>query len=154
LETEKILGTVHIAFGDNTDMPGGKNDSANHIDFLMNKPTVKGVTGDGSVMCILVDGEFQADKPEEETVEKLPVSSVYKVVDYVTIFKTDLWWEAIVVFETYGKRQIGMYLWQKRNGIWKRKNKFGVRTIDEWEKLKEAVDQLALKLPKKKLVQA
>jgi hypothetical protein len=123
------------------------------MDFLMDKPTVKAVTEDGSFINVLINGEFQADKLEEETAEKLPISSVYKVVDYVTIFKTDLWWEAIVVFETYGKRQIGMYLWQKRNSVWKRKNKFGVRTLDEWEKLKEAVDQLAPKLPKKKLTQ-
>jgi len=45
--------------------------------------------------------------------EKLPISDFYKVVDHVTIFKSEKWWEAIVVFESYGKRQIGMYLWQK-----------------------------------------
>ena len=44
------MGTVHIAFGDNTDMPGGKNNSANHMDFMMGKPTVKAITEDGSVI--------------------------------------------------------------------------------------------------------
>jgi hypothetical protein len=39
-----------------------------------------------------------------------------------------------------------MYLWQKRNGVWKRKNKFGIRNIEEWTKLKAAVDQLTSKL--------
>jgi hypothetical protein len=57
----------------------------------------------------------------EIVAEKLPISDFYKVVNYITIYKTNIWWEAIVLFEIYGKRQIGMYLWQKRNDQWKRK---------------------------------
>lgn len=147
LETEKMFGTVHIAFGDNTDMPGGENNSANHMDFMMNKPTVKAITENGLVSEILVEGKFasskQKAKQKDTAEEKLPISEFYKVVDYVTIYKTNLWWEAIVIFESYGKRQIGMYLWQKRNDQWKRKNKFGIRTLDEWKNIKNAVDQLA-----------
>ena len=143
LETEKTLGTVHIAFGDNTDFPGGKNNSANHMDLMMNKPTVNVTYEDGSVNTVLLNGVFQIDKPEEQPEEKLPISSVYKVLDYVTVFKTDLWWEAVVVFETYGKRQLGLYLWQKRKGVWKRKNKFGIRNSDEWSRLKAIVEKLA-----------
>jgi aminopeptidase len=150
LETEKMFGTVHIAFGDNTDMPAGKNNSANHMDFMISKPTVHAVTENGSVINVLVDGVFQESKTNEnlseEQEEKLPISEFYKVIDYVTIFKSNIWWEAIVVFETYGKRQMGFYLWQKRNDQWKRKNKFGIRNLDEWNKLKNAVDQLAPKL--------
>jgi aminopeptidase len=142
LETEKIQGTVHIAFGDNTDFPGGKNNSANHMDFLMDKPTVRVTTKNGAVLEVLKDGVFQEAQPPE----KLPISEFYKVVDYVTIFKSEDWWEAIVAFEVYGKRQLGLYLWQKRGGAWKRKNKFGIRTLEEWGKLKKAVDKLAPKL--------
>ena len=86
--------------------------------------------------------EFMSDKTEE----KLPISDFYKVVDSVTIFKNQKWWEAIVVFESYGKRSIGMYLWQKREDAWKRKHKFNVRNLEEWGKLKNAVEQLAPKL--------
>lgn len=78
--------------------------------------------------------------------EKLPISDFYKVVDSVTIFKSQKWWEAIVVFESYGKRQIGMYLWQKKDDVWKRKHKFNVRNLDEWGKIKAAIEQLTLKL--------
>jgi hypothetical protein len=67
----------------------------------------------------------------------------------VTIFKNKNWWEAIVVFESYGKRSIGMYLWQKRQDIWKRKHKFNVRNLEEWNKLKNAVEQLTPKLAPK-----
>src|SRR4030042_3951901 len=78
--------------------------------------------------------------------EKLPISEFYTVVDYVTIFKSAKWWEAIVVYESNGKRSIGFYLWEKRKEAWKRKNKFSFRTLDEWDKLKNAVDKLTQKL--------
>jgi leucyl aminopeptidase (aminopeptidase T) len=63
LETEKIHGTVHIAFGDNTDFPGGKNDSGNHMDFLMDKPTVKAIMKNGDVDTLVDRGIFQPLKP-------------------------------------------------------------------------------------------
>jgi len=56
------------------------------------------------------------------------------------------WWEAVVIFESYGKRSIGLYLWQKREDVWKRKHKFNVRNLEEWNKLKNAIEQLAPKL--------
>jgi len=59
LEAEKILGTVHIAFGNNSDMPNGENPSKNHMDFLISKPSVKVFNKDGSSMDVLVDGVFQ-----------------------------------------------------------------------------------------------
>ncbi|MFB3889735.1 MAG: aminopeptidase [Candidatus Bathyarchaeia archaeon] len=59
LECEKILGTIHIAFGDNTDFPGGKNDSTNHMDFMVSKPSVNATTSEGKVIPVLKDGVFQ-----------------------------------------------------------------------------------------------
>jgi len=59
LEAEKILGTVHIAFGDNTDMLGGKNPSKNHMDFLMSKPTVKIIKENGKAVTIMENGRFK-----------------------------------------------------------------------------------------------
>jgi hypothetical protein len=85
----------------------------------------------------------------EEISEKLPISDFYKVIDYVTIFKSEKWWEAIVVFESYGRRSIGLYLWHNRNGTWKRKHKFNIRNLDEWNKLKNAIEQLTPKLVSK-----
>ncbi len=60
LETEKMLGTVHIAFGDNSDMPGGENHSGNHMDLMMAQPTVEAIDDDGNVCIVLKDGVFQA----------------------------------------------------------------------------------------------
>jgi len=85
----------------------------------------------------------------ESAEEKLPISDFYKVIEYVTIFKSQKWWEAVVVFESYGKKSIGLYLWQKKQDTWKRKHKFNVRDMDEWSKLKNAIDLLAPKLTSK-----
>jgi len=59
LEAEKMFGTAHIAFGENTDMPNGKNPSKNHMDFLMSKPTVKVTKEDGKAVIILDRGQFK-----------------------------------------------------------------------------------------------
>lgn len=40
LEDEKAFGTCHVAFGDNTSYPGGKNPSVLHIDVTVLKPTI------------------------------------------------------------------------------------------------------------------
>ncbi len=40
LEDEKVYGTCHIAFGDNTSYPGGKNPSTLHMDVIIKKPTI------------------------------------------------------------------------------------------------------------------
>ena len=82
----------------------------------------------------------------ESNEEKLPISEFYKVIEYVTIFKSQKWWEAVVIFESYEKRSIGLYLWQKREDVWKRKHKFNVRNLEEWNKLKNAIEQLTPKL--------
>jgi hypothetical protein len=91
---------------------------------------------------------IEQSTPTEQTeqTELLPLSSFYKVVDSITIFKSKKWWEAIVIIESYGRRSIAMYLWQNANGKWKRKHKFQIRNQQEWENVKNAVDKLAPKL--------
>jgi leucyl aminopeptidase (aminopeptidase T) len=58
LEAEKMLGTVHIAFGNNSDFPGGRNPSKNHLDLLMSKPTVRIFNKDNSTTAALDNGTF------------------------------------------------------------------------------------------------
>lgn len=41
LEDEKVLGTVHIALGDNSSYPGGHSKSNIHMDGILLEPTVK-----------------------------------------------------------------------------------------------------------------
>ncbi|MEE9150419.1 MAG: hypothetical protein V3U20_01130 [Thermoplasmata archaeon] len=59
METEKIKGTCHIAFGNNSDFPGGKNPSSNHMDFLISKPTVDVTMKNGDKFRVLASGKFR-----------------------------------------------------------------------------------------------
>lgn len=55
LEDEKAAGTAHIAFGQNTDMLGGQNNSMTHRDFLFLAPTI--ITDAGKIL--MKDGVLQ-----------------------------------------------------------------------------------------------
>lgn len=57
LEDEKANKTAHIAFGNNTEMPGGENNSSTHRDFLFYDPTITVKYLDGSEKVVMKDGE-------------------------------------------------------------------------------------------------
>jgi len=56
LEDEKAFRTAHVAFGNNEDMPGGRNRSRTHRDFLFREPTITVHYTDGSATLIVEDG--------------------------------------------------------------------------------------------------
>lgn len=58
LEDEKAGKTAHIAFGNNTEMPNGKNTSQTHRDFLFYNPSFDVEYLDGSKKTIIKDGEI------------------------------------------------------------------------------------------------
>jgi aminopeptidase len=58
LEAEKILGTVHIAFGDNTGF-GGVVSTPFHEDYVLYNPTLVGKKQDGNRVLILDNGKLQ-----------------------------------------------------------------------------------------------
>jgi aminopeptidase len=57
LESEKILGTIHIALGDNSSF-GGKVKAPFHQDFVFFKPTVVLIGKDGARTALMEDGKF------------------------------------------------------------------------------------------------
>ncbi|MGQ9569437.1 MAG: aminopeptidase [Thermodesulfovibrionales bacterium] len=57
LESEKILGTIHIALGDNSSF-GGKVKTPFHQDFVFFKPTVRLIYKDGTRHTILKSGKY------------------------------------------------------------------------------------------------
>lgn len=78
--------------------------------------------------------------------EKLPISEALKPLESTTLYKTDKWWAAVVLLESFGRRQVAFYLWTKSNDRWKRKQKFVVRNRDEWMKIKDVVEDYIQKL--------
>jgi aminopeptidase len=57
LESEKILGSIHIALGDNSSF-GGKVMTPFHQDFVFFRPTVMLMHKDGTVRPLMEDGHF------------------------------------------------------------------------------------------------
>ena len=58
LESEKIFGTIHIAFGDNSSF-GGKVTTPFHQDFIFFKPTLTLIHRNGKKDILLKDGELK-----------------------------------------------------------------------------------------------
>ena len=57
LEAEKIMGTIHIALGDNTGF-GGKTSAPFHEDYVFYRPTVTAISADGNETIIIDDGKL------------------------------------------------------------------------------------------------
>jgi hypothetical protein len=75
-----------------------------------------------------------------EDIDKIPIKLPLQVLDYRTVSKKSGWWAAVVLIESYAKKQICFYLWQKKGEEWKRKQKFGVHSKEDWAAIKSAVE--------------
>jgi len=82
------------------------------------------------------------DRPERRETERVPIIAPLKVIDYKTINKRFGWWSSVVLLESYGRKQICFYLWQKRADKWKRKQKFAIHSQEDWELISNAVDKM------------
>lgn len=80
------------------------------------------------------------DRPERKEKEPVPIIAPLKIISYKTINKRFGWWSAVVLLESYGRKQICFYLWQKRENRWKRKQKFAIHSQEDWELISEAVN--------------
>ena len=76
--------------------------------------------------------------PREE--EQVPIVPPLKVLEYKNISKHFGWWSAVVLLESYGRKQVCFYLWQKKpEGGWKRKQKFAIHSQQDWALIQKAV---------------
>ena len=73
--------------------------------------------------------------------EQLPIVAPIKVLDYRTIRKGSGWWLAVVFIEAFQKKAVGLYLWQKKRGQWKRKQKFTIHGKEKWLQISKAVEE-------------
>ena len=79
--------------------------------------------------------------PHEE--EQVPIVPPLKVIEFKTINKRFGWWSAVVLLESYGRKQVCFYLWQKKpEGGWKRKQKFAVHNQQDWALIQDAVSTM------------
>lgn len=70
-----------------------------------------------------------------------PVHEDLDVQDGETVFKSDDWWKAVVLYEGYRGREIGVYLWQHRDGDWRPQQKYVIRSQDNWEQDRQVIEE-------------
>ncbi len=81
---------------------------------------------------------------DEETV---PIIAPLKVLTQRTVNKRFGWWSAVVLLESYGRKQVCFYLWQKKeDGGWKRKQKFAIHNQEDWGLIRVAVEDVIKEL--------
>lgn len=78
-------------------------------------------------------------KLTEQENEPFPIDSTIKVLDSKTIYKVPKWWCAVIKGEGFGKVKTYLYLWLKDGDRWKRKQKFTVPSIKDWNTIDEVV---------------
>ncbi|RWX73121.1 MAG: hypothetical protein ACO0C9_05885 [Candidatus Methanosuratincola verstraetei] len=79
---------------------------------------------------------------EVQKEEKLPTNEMIKVIDYVTISKTDNWWTAVVLAGEGSRKHVMLYMWNKKGDRWSRRQKFTIGRKSDWPKLREAIERL------------
>lgn len=78
--------------------------------------------------------------------EDLPVSDILKVIESVEVYKSDKWWSAVVLLESFGRKQLAVYVWNKNNDKWKRRQKYVINNKQHWEQVKNIVESFIPKL--------
>lgn len=81
----------------------------------------------------------------DELGEEYPVSDYYSVADAETVFKSNGWWKAvlkIVKKGDYETDEVMVYLWQKREGDWKRRQKYTIKRRSDWQDEADAIESL------------
>ena len=78
--------------------------------------------------------------------EKLPISEKLKIRDAVTLYKTNKWWSAIALVDSFGRTEIALYVWLNKGGKWKRNQKYIIHNKGEWSQIKDAVEKFVTRL--------
>jgi hypothetical protein len=73
--------------------------------------------------------------------DQVPIAPPLKIIDYRTIKKGSGWWLAVVLVESFEKKTVALYLWQKKRGEWKRKQKFTIHNKEKWNLISKAVEE-------------
>lgn len=74
--------------------------------------------------------------------EKIPTNEMIKVIDHITITKSEKWWIAVVLAGDEGRKKVMLYMWNKRGDTWKRQQKFTIGGKHNWPLYKDAIEKL------------
>lgn len=82
---------------------------------------------------------------EVNSQDDFPVSDYYQVARGESVFQTEDWWKAIVTIDkkgSYETQEVIIYLWQQVDGDWRRRQKYAIKDVDDWEEDQTAVNAL------------
>lgn len=88
--------------------------------------------------------QYIKDDPPSDVNTTFPVSDYYTVAVGETVFQNDDWWKAIVnVVEkgSYETDEVMVYLWQKQDEEWRRRQKYAIKSLSDWKEESEAIDE-------------
>jgi hypothetical protein len=94
----------------------------------------------------IIDDFLQADRPTSETTA-FPVSDYYTVGIGKTVFQSDHWWKAIVNVTqkgSYETDEVMIYVWQRQDDEWRRRQKYTIKSYSKWEKEREIIDSVVM----------
>jgi len=94
-----------------------------------------------------MDNTIGNDNNPHTDPERPPIAKPLDLISFKTINKAFGWWSACVLVSSWGRKQISLYLWQKKQDRWARKQKFSIHNRTDWEKIKKLVDATILELP-------
>ncbi|MFD1646897.1 hypothetical protein [Haloarchaeobius litoreus] len=107
-----------------------------------------------TVDALIMDSPPSSDAdPDLETRDsEFPVSEYYTVAAGKTVFKTEEWWKAIVNISEKGDwetNEVMIYVWQQRDGDWRRQQKYTIKSQSKWEEEEVVVDSILEGEPKR-----
>jgi len=79
--------------------------------------------------------------------ERPPIAKPLDLISFKTVSKAFGWWSGCALVSSWGRKQISLYLWQKKEDRWARKQKFSIHNRTDWEKIKKIGDGIILELP-------
>ena len=77
--------------------------------------------------------------------EPFPTSDYYTLNGGETVFQSDDWWKAIVnvgMKGDYETDEVMIYLWQRSEGDWRRRQKSVIKSDEDWTDLSRAVESV------------
>jgi hypothetical protein len=93
---------------------------------------------------LVIESLLQGDGPSVST-DELPVSDYYSLGAGKSIFKTDQWWKAIVQVTQKGEYEtnnVMVYLWQRQDGEWRRRQKYTVKSESKWAEESATIEKI------------
>lgn len=83
----------------------------------------------------------------QQPTNRFPVHDKIDVIDGETVYKNDSWWKAVILSEGFRGREVNIYVWLNEDNGWTRKQKYSVKSRDDWESDRDLVDEFVEALP-------